>query len=189
MDFVKCSINGKSYGKAVDKTSSTKVPHVNFNGEEIFKDLCGAGGTEQQEKIHDFFFNLAVCHTVIPEIVGEGASRTVRFSASSPDDEALVSAAKYFGFNFIGREPRLVEIVLPSGCVCKVTILEILEFTSTRKRMSVIVRDPRSGKLRILCKGADTVMVPRLSKDTTTDVLKLTEDHTEVRCVLSPISW
>jgi phospholipid-transporting ATPase len=40
-------------------------------------------------------------------------------------------------------------------------LLHILEFTSDRKRMSVIVRTP-SGKIKLFCKGADTVIYERL---------------------------
>eukprot|EP00759_Apiculatamorpha_spiralis_P037992 PhF_6_TR37527/c1_g1_i2/m.55513/K14802/DRS2, ATP8A; phospholipid-transporting ATPase len=43
-------------------------------------------------------------------------------------------------------------------------ILNIFEFNSTRKRMSVIVRDPRK-RLMLLCKGADTVVYDRLRRD------------------------
>ncbi|CAM9921143.1 unnamed protein product, partial [Ectocarpus fasciculatus] len=46
----------------------------------------------------------------------------------------------------------------------KYEVLRILDFTSARKRMSVIVRDP-DGRVRILCKGADSVMIPRLARN------------------------
>jgi magnesium-transporting ATPase (P-type) len=36
-------------------------------------------------------------------------------------------------------------------------LLNVLEFTSTRKRMSVIVRFP-NGLIKLLVKGADTVL-------------------------------
>jgi magnesium-transporting ATPase (P-type) len=39
----------------------------------------------------------------------------------------------------------------------------VIEFTSDRKRMSVIVKDP-FGKIKLLCKGADTVIEERLAK-------------------------
>lgn len=55
-------------------------------------------------------------------------------------------------------------------------ILNVLEFNSTRKRMSVIVEDER-GTLKLYCKGADSVIFERLApnqpfKDTTTAHLK-----------------
>ena len=42
--------------------------------------------------------------------------------------------------------------------------LQMLEFNSTRKRMSVIVRNPQ-GQLVLYCKGADSVIYARLAAD------------------------
>lgn len=42
--------------------------------------------------------------------------------------------------------------------------LNICEFTSTRKRMSVIVED-KDKKIILMCKGADSVITDRLSND------------------------
>jgi magnesium-transporting ATPase (P-type) len=50
-------------------------------------------------------------------------------------------------------------------------ILDVLEFNSTRKRMSVVVRDPSSGNLQVLSKGADMVMLPLLNGGGTIDQL------------------
>ena len=41
-------------------------------------------------------------------------------------------------------------------------ILNVIEFTSARKRMSVIVKTPE-GKIKLFCKGADSVIYERLS--------------------------
>jgi len=40
-------------------------------------------------------------------------------------------------------------------------LLNVIEFDSTRKRMTVIVRDPE-GKILIVCKGADSIIEKRL---------------------------
>lgn len=42
------------------------------------------------------------------------------------------------------------------------TLLHVLGFSSDRKRQSVVVRDPR-GRLLLYCKGADSVVMPRLA--------------------------
>jgi len=42
-------------------------------------------------------------------------------------------------------------------------MLNVCEFTSTRKRMSVVLRDPQ-GRILLMCKGADTVITERLSE-------------------------
>lgn len=43
-------------------------------------------------------------------------------------------------------------------------ILNICEFNSTRKRMSTVVRTP-GGKIKLYTKGADSVILERLSKN------------------------
>lgn len=56
-------------------------------------------------------------------------------------------------------------------------VLNVFEFTSVRKRMSVILRD-RDGRIKLYCKGADSVILSRAcpvnSKHTETTV-----DHLE----------
>lgn len=42
-------------------------------------------------------------------------------------------------------------------------ILNVCEFNSTRKRMSTLVRGP-DGRIKLYCKGADTVILERLSE-------------------------
>ena len=48
------------------------------------------------------------------------------------------------------------------GEVFKYRLLNILEFTSSRKRMSVIVEEEATRTLMLLTKGADSVILPRL---------------------------
>lgn len=40
-----------------------------------------------------------------------------------------------------------------------------LDFTSERKRMSVIVRDPQTNKITLYCKGADSIILSRIAKN------------------------
>jgi len=105
---------------------------------------------------------LGLCHSVIPEHVEETGE--IRLSASSPDDEALVCGAKFFGFEFVDRTNGIATLKKSSGENEEFEILEMIEFNSTRKRMSVVVRK-QNGDLELYCKGADTVMVPLLKGD------------------------
>lgn len=101
---------------------------------------------------------LGVCHTVIVE---EKNGHTI-YNASSPDELALVNAAKFFGFAFQGRnEDNDIIINSPIGEL-KYRLLNVIEFTSARKRMSVVVRSP-DGKITIMCKGADSIITPLLN--------------------------
>lgn len=60
-------------------------------------------------------------------------------------------------------------------------ILNVCEFNSTRKRMSTVVRCP-DGKIKLYCKGADTVIMERLSS--TQPFTEQTNIHLEVRVTL-----
>jgi len=75
----------------------------------------------------------------------------------------LVSAARDAGFPFINKSKDTVDIEV-MGQIERYTLLKVLEFNSTRKRMSVIVRAP-DGRLVLYCKGADSVIYARLAKD------------------------
>ena len=43
-------------------------------------------------------------------------------------------------------------------------LLNVIEFTSTRKRMTVVVRTPED-KIICMIKGADSIIIPRLQPD------------------------
>lgn len=51
-----------------------------------------------------------------------------------------------------------------TGTTLKYELLNVIEFTSLRKRMSVIVRCLQEDKILCMTKGADSIIFPRLSK-------------------------
>lgn len=65
-----------------------------------------------------------------------------------------------------------------NGKEVKVELLNILEFTNVRKRMSVIVKMP-DGKITLFCKGADTVIYERLGPNQ--PYANITREHLDVR--------
>ncbi|GCB81519.1 hypothetical protein scyTo_0021412, partial [Scyliorhinus torazame] len=83
------------------------------------------------------------------------------YQAQSPDEGALVTAARNFGFVFRSRTPETITIV-EMGETKIYELLSILDFDNVRKRMSVIVRHPDK-KLYLYCKGADTIVFERLN--------------------------
>lgn len=113
-----------------------------------------------------FFRILALCHTAIPEPNAETGGFT--YEAESPDEGAFLVAAREFGFEFCKRTQSSVfirERIPPGNPVEReFKILNLLEFSSKRKRMSVVVRD-ESGQIFLLCKGADSIILERLSKN------------------------
>lgn len=118
---------------------------------------------EQRKHIIDFFKALALCHTVLADRSDTNNPNLIKYKAESPDEAALVSAARDAGFVFLHRNSLEVDIEV-MGQRERWTPLRVLEFNSTRKRMSVVVRSP-DNKLLLICKGADSVIYQRLRTD------------------------
>jgi len=101
---------------------------------------------------------LACCHTIIID------EKKGTYNSSSPDELALVNAAKQFGYEFAKRdgENKITILNRNNNTVMVYELLSVQEFTSTRKRMSCIFRDPNNN-LVLMCKGADSVIEERLT--------------------------
>ena len=111
------------------------------------------------------------------------------YQAASPDEEALVTAARNFGYVFLARTQDSITL-MELGEECVYQVLAMMDFNSIRKRMSVLgecpwswvgwgevgrgvyvgsqassstVRKPE-GSIYLYTKGADTVIYERLQK-------------------------
>ncbi|XP_021849931.1 phospholipid-transporting ATPase 3 isoform X2 [Spinacia oleracea] len=198
MEFFKCSIGAQVYGTGITEIErglaeriGAKLPEVQKSANAIqekgfnFDDvrlMRGAWRNEPNPDIcKEFFRCLAICHTVLPE--GDESPEKVVYQAASPDEAALVVAAKNFGFFFYRRTPTTIYVreshVEKMGKIDDVPyeILNVLEFNSTRKRQSVVCRCP-DGRLILYCKGADTVIYERLGEGNE-DIKKATREHLE----------
>ncbi|XP_077383964.1 phospholipid-transporting ATPase ID isoform X1 [Festucalex cinctus] len=178
MSFKKCSINGHSYGEVADPLGPQpkRLDFTPFNPladpdfcfyDDTLLESVKVGDSHTQE----FFRLLSLCHTVMSEEKSEGE---VVYKAQSPDERALVTAARNFGFVFRSRTPGTITTT-EMGRTVTYTLLAILDFNNARKRMSVIVRNPE-GRIRLYCKGADTVLLERL-RPCKQDLINITSDH------------
>nr|GMD33737.1 probable phospholipid-transporting ATPase 4 [Ipomoea batatas] len=114
-----------------------------------------------------FFRILSICHTAIPELHEETGS--FNYEAESPDEAAFLIAAREFGFEFCKRTQSSIAVRERYPSYIKpiereVKLLNLLDFTSKRKRMSAIVQD-EDGQILLLCKGADSIIFDRLAKN------------------------
>lgn len=142
MIFRRCCINGIFYG--------------NETG-DAFKDVELLNGISSNvPDIIRFLTVMAICNTVVPI---KSSSGRISYKAQSQDEEALVNAAAYFHMVLINKNGNTVEVNF-NGSIIQYEILDILEFTSDRKRMSVVVKDCQNGKIILLSKGADEAMLP-----------------------------
>lgn len=115
-------------------------------------------------KVRMFILSIALCHTCLPE---ENESGEITFHGASPDEQALVQAAQELGFVVVDRQNATITLQIspadhesdPSFETYQV--LDVIEFSSSRKRMSIIVRMP-DNRICIFCKGADSMIMQRL---------------------------
>lgn len=118
----------------------------------------------QRPHVIAFFRALAICHSVLADRPEPNTKPYhLEYKAESPDEAALVAAARDVGFPFVGKYKDTLEIEV-TGQVEKYTLLQMIEFNSTRKRMSVIVRNAQ-GQIILYTKGADSVIYQRLAAD------------------------
>jgi len=141
---------------------------VTFVSSKFVNDLAGDSGSAQKSANEEFMMALALCHSVITEKISDDPPR-VDFKAQSPDEAALVATARDMGFSLIERTQRGV-VLLIQGVRKEYEVLNILEFNSSRKRMSAIVRMPDSGRIILFCKGADNVIYSRLAREQNPDI-------------------
>jgi magnesium-transporting ATPase (P-type) len=119
MTFNKCSVRGKLYGYVTDEAGNDVQDAKPLEFEEKDEDfqwydqklidVIKEGGEDELS----FFTLLSLCHTVMPE---EKDGKII-YQAQSPDENALVSAARTFGFVFdvklfLSKEKRMNEFSL-----------------------------------------------------------------------------
>ncbi|KAL9051738.1 MAG: hypothetical protein Q9162_005840 [Coniocarpon cinnabarinum] len=142
----------------------------------LVADIGGASGEYQAKATYDFMIALALCHSVITERTPGNPPR-IEFKAQSPDEAALVATARDYGFTVIGRTADGIILNI-MGKEQEFTVLNTLEFNSTRKRMSSIIRMP-DGKIVLFCKGADSIIYSRLYAGEQQEMRKATAAHLE----------
>ncbi|KAK5994959.1 Phospholipid-transporting ATPase DNF1 [Cladobotryum mycophilum] len=150
---------------------------MTFIAPDFVSDLAGGAGPEQKEANETFMLALALCHTVIAER-SPGDPPVMEFKAQSPDEEALVATARDMGFTVLGNSGDGINVNV-MGEDRHYPILNTIEFNSTRKRMSSIVRMP-DGRIVLYCKGADSVIYARLKKGEQKELRRTTAEHLEM---------
>lgn len=165
MEFKTCSIGGKCYIEDIPEDGQVQIIdgiEIGFHTFDELKLHLHDTSSQQSAIINEFLTLLSACHTVIPEV--NETTGEIKYQAASPDEGALVEGAARLGYKFIIRKPKSITIEnVLTGINSEYELLNICEFNSTRKRMSAIFRCP-DGAIRLFCKGADTVILERLTE-------------------------
>jgi phospholipid-translocating ATPase len=196
MELKRVSIDGSIYGKVYTKESEedrisdektmkkelSKIynpiylsKEMPFVSSEIHK--CIQKNDRHSFRIREFFTLLALCHTVLTDKTNPENPNHIVYKAQSPDEAALVQAVKDVGFTFLSRVNDTITLDV-FGDKRRYELLNIMEFNSFRKRMSVIVKRPE-GEILLICKGADSVILTRLKSDTDPELEDVTSKHLE----------
>ncbi|CAN2388474.1 phospholipid-translocating ATPase activity, partial [Pristimantis euphronides] len=117
--------------------------------------------------------------------VDKATTSELYYEAESPDEAALVHAARAYKCTLQSRTPDQVTVEIGFLEPLAFQLLHVLPFDSVRKRMSVVVRHPVSNEVVVYTKGADSVIMDLLalaSEDNEADVLQteirtLTQKH------------
>jgi magnesium-transporting ATPase (P-type) len=165
MEFKKMSIGNFTYGqndfdqeKIVRKDQYGQINNFNFYDEEFAEHLKNEKH-ENYENIRNYLICLCLCNTVFTE---ERADNEVVYQASSPDETALINAARYFNYKFLRREIGNKIVIEILGKIEEFVVTQIIEYSSERKRMSVVVKCS-DGKIKVFMKGADSIVRQRIS--------------------------
>ncbi|KAK3742317.1 hypothetical protein QZH41_018533 [Actinostola sp. cb2023] len=192
MTFKMCSIQGKMYGSYTEIMPIFEYIYVDivflllhqsslvdfsrnqyYDGKFKFYDQALIDDVYNNSKdCHEMMKLLAVCHTVMIDNLEEG----LEYQAQSPDEAALVTAARNFGFVFKERSPTTITIDF-LGQEEHYELLAILDFNNDRKRMSVIVKN--NNQIKLYCKGADSIVFERLDPSCKA-MMAITHEHLNV---------
>ncbi|KAI1320680.1 hypothetical protein EDD11_010214 [Mortierella claussenii] len=112
---------------------------------------------EEYDLLMAFCRNIAVCHAVLP--CEDSKTGELLYEAQSPDESALLEALRDNGVVLKAKTKDSVTVEIFGLITETYTVLKVLEFTSDRKCMSVIIDTPQG--IQLFCKGADNVILAR----------------------------
>ena len=145
LDFVEKEKNKLKIEAMDNKSNANKMKNIR----EKIKDI---------KIIHEFWIALTLTNEcMIIEEKGE-----IKYIGTSPDDLELLKMANIQGYKLI--ESSIYKKTIKMGKTLEFEVLNVLGFSSERKRMSIIVKDPLEGVIKIFCKGADCEIIKRLAK-------------------------
>lgn len=158
MEFRKFTAGEVAYGTDETDPHKEQEKNVNFYDPNLEKVLQGSG--KNKEDLENFLISLALCHTIVID------QENKDYSAESPDELALVRFAKQVGYEFIDTDHNdNMKIKLPNGQEKIYKKLQECKFTSTRKRMSIVIQDMETKQIKLISKGADSIIYERLTQD------------------------
>lgn len=133
----------------------------NMTTEDLLEFVRARPNSAFARRAVQYILAMALCHTCLPEFRGDD----IEYQASSPDELTLVRAAQELGYTVVQRSSKQITLKISGADGSEATriyeILDVIEFSSKRKRMSIVLRCP-DGRVWLISKGADSMILPRL---------------------------
>lgn len=178
MKYKNTILNSKLFGNKSENIKndyyllpkSIEKENDSFGDLNFFENLIR---NNQNGDISDIFMvGLSSCHSAVTNINKEN---DLAYQTNSPDEKCILIHSAKYGYYFYGRKNEKITIldydldgqvilINIKGKQHVFEIVDFIEFTSARKKMSVVVRDLRDGKLRVISKGADSVICDSLKE-------------------------
>ncbi|XP_030580873.1 phospholipid-transporting ATPase VD isoform X2 [Archocentrus centrarchus] len=140
------------------------IPKLDLSAREEDEHAGQVGDQETEDALRDTQINPDGARHGVEDLsrqvkpVGE-TNDELLYEAESPDEAALVHAARAYRCTLRARSPDSLLVDLPGIGSLNIQLLHILPFDSNRKRMSVVVRHPLTGQVVVYTKGADSVIM------------------------------
>ena len=165
--------NNNGYKEDSIKTSTKEIENKTYKNFIVKSDDNTISlSLENSYKIIEHFWTaLSLCHTCSVEINEKGIEEYI---CVSPDSIELVKAAKSQGWMYEESGNPIKKSVKVGDFDTELRNyekLQIIEFSSDRKRETIIVKTPE-GKIILYCKGADSIIEQRLSSNTSKQILE-----------------
>jgi phospholipid-translocating ATPase len=134
MTFKKCSIRGQLYGDIINELETIKFVEQDRHFVWYDRTLIDAIEKNEDDDINNFLTLLALCHTVMTEEKND----KIFYQAQSPDENALVTAARSFGFAFLVSLFIIPINLHMSQCLFRVVLKVVSQFVFETKSKPMI---------------------------------------------------
>ncbi|ODV63577.1 aminophospholipid translocase that localizes primarily to the plasma membrane [Ascoidea rubescens DSM 1968] len=159
------------------KSTDIVDDELTFISSQYVSDVLNTNQYDPQKIANDWFMTcMALCHSVVTE--DDPDSNRKLLKAESPDEAALVGCARDVGIEFTSRFRDSIQIK-KYGDAKSYKILSVIPFSSSRKKMSIILEIPADELPSFMNKGADNVIYERLKEDSDEEIVQRTAIHLE----------
>lgn len=129
--------------------------------------------------VEKFMQGMALSHDLLVEYDAQGCAK---YNGNSPDEICLVDAARRIGVKYLGVDQNTMKLAYDTDDIPEMQLkqtethdferLAYFEFTSDRRRASVLVKDLRRNLIWLFMKGADSAILDALGENNCKDYVK-----------------